>query len=111
MNNFRDRRSTGGNGKAVEPEAQGDPKPHRLAPGVRSDAQFFKNLDRPMTRGDYLKVHAMHEYHRRETRWWRRLYRYVRGWPQVVDLNANLAAAHAVQLDRIRQQLEAQTDA
>lgn len=118
MGNFKDRRSTGGK-LALEKEptvtaTAGAPigaRPHRVAPDVRTADQFFKNLDRPMTRGDYLKVHAMNEYHRQQQVWWRRAWRWLNQLPPIADINSRAANAHAFQLAAILVQMQIEADA
>ena len=49
----------------------------------------------------------MIEYGRRENHWWRRLFRWLRGWPQAKDMAALAAAAHGQTLHALRRKLEA----
>lgn len=109
MAQFEDRRSGKGKGRDAGQNVD-QPAPRRVAPGVRNTSQFFGggNLHREMTRGDFLRVFAMQEYHRRERRWWNRLSRFIRGLPQVPDMCGEAAKAHERELGRIYDQLLAQ---
>lgn len=116
------------NGKLVEeqvPDAQPQPAAEaavdlrangsirRPGKGGRTLADFFAegNRDRPLSRGEYVNLRSSEEYSRRETRWYRRLWRWLRHWPPVVDINGRTADAHARTLDAVRRQLEAQSAA
>ena len=85
----------------------------RPGAGGRTISDFFsdENIRRPMTRADYLNMRSVEEFHRREQAWWRKLYRYVRGWPPVKDMLGAMAASHAQTLDQLRAALVARADA
>lgn len=81
--------------------------PRRPAPGVRRASDFFDpdHQRRELLRGEYVNVRASEEYARRESTYWRRFLRLVRGQPQVVDFNARLADSHARTLETVKQDL------
>lgn len=99
-----------------EPEAAVDPKQidqrsdgsiRRAGAGTRERKSIFdeKNRDRPLTRAEYLNLRASEEFARREQTLLRRIWRWMRGWPRVVNINAGMADAHARSLDAIRRAL------
>ena len=85
-----------------------DGRLRRPGKGGRTAFDFFakENHNKPLTRGELINIVGMIEYGRRENKLWRRLYRWVRGWPPAADLAANAAMAHGRSLYEIRQQLE-----
>ena len=85
-----------------------DGKLRRPGAGGRTAADFFakENHSRSLTRGELINVVGMIEYGRRENKWYRRLYRWVRGWPPARDLAHDAAVAHGRSLYEIRQALE-----
>lgn len=89
---------------AAQVDVRADGSLRRPGAGGRTISEMFHpdNLRREMTRQDYLNVRSVEEYHRRECVWWRRLYRFVRGWPQVSNMNAVMANSHARSLDSLR---------
>lgn len=84
-------------------------KLRRPGDGGRTASDFFapERFDRPVTRGELINVVGMIEYGRRENHWWRRLFRWLRGWPQAKDMAALAAAAHGQTLHELRLKLEA----
>jgi hypothetical protein len=69
-----------------------------------------KNLDKPMTRRDYINLRSSEEYARRESSLFRRVWRFLRQWPGVVNINARMAAAHARDLFEITAALKRKKD-
>lgn len=106
-----------GDEKEIKVELRADKSIRRAGPGTRSTSDMFspEKLNKPMTRADYINTRSMEEYSRREMKPLRRLWRWLRNWPQVVDVNASMATAQARNLDEIRRaltkQLQEQDDA
>ncbi len=97
---------------SVEPmegvDQRADGSIRRPGRGGRTISEMFHpdQLHREMTRFDYLNVRSVEEYQRRETKWWRKLYRALRGWPQIKnDMNRAMANSHARSLDQLREAL------
>jgi len=116
VSNFRDRRSTG-NGKAApatstvgEGSAGIGHQARRVSKGARSLSEFFapEKQRADLTRGEFLNLVGMLEYQRAETRWWRRVVRFLNREPQVASLIPELVAAHARTLAAAAAHMEAQ---
>lgn len=84
----------------------------RVAPGVRRLSEYFgpKQLERVLTRGDYLNLRMMEEYDRREGTPLRRLWRWLNKIPQVMNIPAIMARDHAKALNAIKKDLTARHD-
>jgi hypothetical protein len=133
MSRFTDRRSTGaGKGApANAPEVERVmalagkdddvvqavdahvPAPRRIAPGARTFSQFFDGdkQRRELTRGEWLNLMSMLEYQRYESRWWRRIWRWLHHLPQVASFIPAMREAHARTLEEAKASLlKAQED-
>lgn len=79
----------------------------RAIPGTRRMEQMLdeEHLRRPLTRQDYVNLRASEEFARRESQWWRKLWRWLTRMPQVTNVPARLADAHARSLVKIEKQL------
>lgn len=82
----------------------------RITPGVRSLRDFFDpdQASRPLTRGDIVNALAAIFYYERESRWHRRLWRWLHELPQVKSVADELANAHARGLDAAKDQVAEQ---
>ena len=102
MAGFVDRRSLDGR-KPAEPEPPRTPqitKDGRLrragGPGSRTFNDYFfapGHPEKPVKRQELLGLLEMIEWHRRESTWWRRLWRLLHGEPLPSPLPAKLARA------------------
>lgn len=112
MSNYKDRRSVVGKAAANGPEVERvmalavEPKPgspavpeapRRVAPGARTFSQFFEGdkQRREITRGEWLNLTGMLEYERYESRWYRRIWRWLHYLPQVPRFIPEIVEAHA----------------
>lgn len=87
--------------EALQADRREDGSLRRLgSSGARTAGDFFAegNLDKPMTRRDYLNLRASEEFAREETGFWSWLWNTLRGRPTPQPLNRALAAAHRRQL-------------
>lgn len=129
MSNYKDRRSVVGkaapaNGPEVERvmalAAEPEPgpaaipeAPRRIAPGARTFSQFFEGdkQRREITRGEWLNLMSMLEYQRYESRWYRRIWRWLHHKPQVASFIPEMVAAHARTLEDAQAKLKAAHEA
>lgn len=113
----KDWRSVGGNKTTAEGHsAPALPTAHDVrhaVPGTRTADGFFAKdkLLKSLTRQDYVNLRSSEEFARGEGRWWRRIWRFLIGDPQVVDTTRRMAEAHARSLARIESVLTAQQNA
>ncbi len=105
---------------AAEPGAPGiksdirtDGTVRRIAPGYRGASDFFSEeaQRRDVTRGELLNVLGMIEYNTYESHWLRRLIRWWKGLPQVVNIRKRLRLAHAATIEDAKRILLAQAKA
>ncbi len=104
-------RKTGPNGTspqlddAVDVRADGSMR--RPGRGGRTMTDFFAegNLDRPMTRRDYVNMRASEEFSRQATTWGARIRRFFGGDPQVRDVNYAMGQAHERSLRQLAEQM------
>jgi hypothetical protein len=119
MAESRDRRSASTNGTTPqldEPDAidrRADGSIRRPGKGGRTMTDFFAegNLDRPMTRRDYVNMRASEEFSRTASTLVGRILRVLRGEPQVKDLNFAMGAAHERSLRQLQEQIADQVAA
>lgn len=93
-------------------EVRKDGSVRRIAPGYRSASDFFseEGQRREVTRGELLNVLGMIEYNTRESKWYRRLWRWYKGVPQVVDIRTRLYDAHEGTIADAKRILEAEAE-
>jgi hypothetical protein len=84
----------------------------RITPGIRSLRDFLdpEQADRTMTRGDVVNTLSALYYYDRESRWYRRIWRFFQHMPQVKSVSAEMANAHARGLEVAKQQMEEQVE-
>lgn len=133
MASYKDRRSTteGGKATAHEPNAterdrearvalagkgvdiRQDGSVRRIAPGYRAASDFFspEGQRREVARGELLNVLGMIAYARRESTLLRRIWRWWKGLPQVVNIEARLCEAHEQTIEEAKKILLAQQEA
>jgi len=110
VSNFKDRRSVQGVKTTTAP-SQGTAsighQARRLSTGARSFSEFFapEYQRREIMRGEFLNLIGMIEYQRSESRWWRRIWRFLMGDPQVSNLIAALVDAHRKTLEEAAERL------
>lgn len=118
MVNFKDRRAgspdrearRGDGGRETEGfELRADGSIRRPGSGGRTFEDFFdpKRFTNAVTRADFINVMSQIEFSRRESTWWRSLWRRLRGVPRVANVGASLARAHQRSLEQIAQDMEA----
>lgn len=82
----------------------------RTTPGVRTATDYFdeKRQGRAVTRGEMLSFLGSIEWARKQNRWYVRLWRFIRGYPQVKPLPDMLAAGHAETIAAVRDRMLAE---
>ena len=110
MIEFHDRRAEKEAAEAAGVETRADGSLRRPGKGGRTMSEFWapEHLQRGICRQDYMNLRASEEFSRRESTWWRRVWRFLRGVPQVRSLNRAMASAHERQLQQIAVAMEAE---
>jgi hypothetical protein len=88
--------------KPERADVRADGSLRRGPAGVRTLADFFdpKHQREPLRRGELLGFLSSLEYARQQRRWYRRLWRALRGLPQVTDTVGAMVTHHAQLIER-----------